>query len=102
MLIGGVVVAGLMFGGSAVAVGNGAETGPNQAVQWPAGADIGVFRPLGPQQDTSATGPRCTVTHADGRTNLVWPNWSERLTPDFDGPATITCERTARVLTGWA
>lgn len=102
MLIGGVVVAGLMFGGSALAVSQGEQAGPNQSVQWPAGADIGVFRPLGPQQEEASTGPRCTVTQADGRATLVWPSWSERLMPDFEGPATITCERPARVLTGWA
>lgn len=102
MLIGGVVVAGLMFGGSALAVRNGSETGPAQSANWPAGADIGVFRPLGPQSEQDSVGPKCTVTRADGAAKPVWPSWSERLTPDFEGPATITCERPARVLTGWA
>jgi hypothetical protein len=102
MLIGGVVLAGLMLGGGALVVSQGDPAGPDDRATWPAGADIAVFRRPGPQPEAARndSSVACTATLPDGRTIQQFADWNERLTPDFAGPATITCEHQVMVLSG--
>jgi hypothetical protein len=102
MLIGGVVAAGLMLGGGALIVSQGDPAGPGEQASWPAGTDIALLRRPGPQSDAALndSGIACTVTLPDGRTTQQVADWGERLTPDFTGPATITCEHQVMVLSG--
>jgi hypothetical protein len=102
MLCGGVVVAGLMLGGGALVVSQGDPAGPGEQANWPAGADIAVFRRPGPQPEAARndSSVACTVTLPDGRTIQEFADWNERLTPDFAGQAMITCEHQVMVLSG--
>lgn len=101
MLLGGLVVAGVMLGVGVLAVGQGEPAGPGQVARWPADTEIAVFRPVGRQADGgSVSTVACTVGLPDGRTERLFPRWADRLTADFSGPATITCERPVMVLSG--
>lgn len=95
LLVGGVLISAVMLGGSAIVVSQGETAGPGQAARWPAGADIGVFRPA----QTDSSGTRCTVTQVDGQTTTVWPDYGERLTAQGEA-TTIMCDPAATILTG--
>jgi hypothetical protein len=96
LLIVGVAASTLMLGGSALVVSQGETAGSDHTARWPAGADVGVFRPA--RTDTSGT--KCTVTQADGQADTIWPEYGERLSPTWRTEATIGCEPAATILTG--
>jgi hypothetical protein len=96
LLIVGVAVSALMLGGSALVVSQGETAGSDHTARWPAGADIGVFRPA----RTNTSGTKCTITQADGQADTVWPEYGERLSPAWQGEATIGCDPAATILSG--
>jgi hypothetical protein len=100
LFLGGLGVAALMLGVGAYAVGQGASAGPGQTATWPAGTEISVDRPLGPQPDGGDDYQvACMVDPDNGETVRTLLSWGEPTQPDFDGAASITCEQPARVLT---
>lgn len=100
MLLGGLAVAALMLGVGAYVVSHGAPAGPGQSATRPAGTDMSVDRPPGPQPDGGDTSSViCTITPEGGRPMRTDLAWGERNRPDFTGSATITCDQPARVLT---
>jgi hypothetical protein len=103
MLLSGLGLAAVMIGVGLYVVGKGAPVGPDQPATWPAGTEIAVFRPAGPQQDNGKYALiACTASPENGRPRLVFPIWAESLRPDFSGSAILTCPQSARVLTGSA
>ncbi|OLF15339.1 hypothetical protein BU204_22095 [Actinophytocola xanthii] len=104
MLLGGLGVAVVMMGIGAYAVGTGQSVGPDQEAIWPAGTEIGISREFGRRQQAGgeATIVTCAVTPENGNPHTIDAMWGERISPRFTGPASITCEYRAKVLTGGA
>ncbi|MCT2583720.1 hypothetical protein [Actinophytocola gossypii] len=97
MTIVGGALSALMLGGGALAVSGGQPAGPGQEATWPAGETV----ELTSLQELGYTSTTCTVTPRGRPAEDPWPHGIDRpLTPDFTGPATITCDEPVVLLTG--
>lgn len=101
MLLGGLGVAAVMLGVGAYVVNvKGVPAGPGQSATWPAGTEISVDRPFGPQPEgTDDYSVFCTVTPQSGEAMRERLDWGRDYRPYFAGSATITCDQPVRVLT---
>ncbi|MCT2582437.1 hypothetical protein [Actinophytocola gossypii] len=100
LFLGGLLGLVLMVGAGFVASG-GPPAGPGSEATWPAGETVAFYRvPLAENGDQGTTMYcRLTPDGEETRTDYDIPV-HRRVTPDFSGDATITCDQEVTLVTG--
>ena len=103
LVAGGLAGLALIVGAGLIASATSQPAGPGDEATWPAGETMALYRvPLRAGSDNSLVA-HCRLTPQDQQTASDFDvTVHERVTPDFSGDATITCDQEVTLQTGVA